>query len=299
MNRPPASILILLAIVGSTLSVAAEHVARPEPRGRGHAGSTVLVFAAASLQTALDALVVPLQKVTGVQVRVSYAASSALARQIESGAPAGLFISADLDWMAYLAGKQLIRADSRVNLLGNRLVLIAPSAEPVTLKIAPGFGLAAALGRDRLALADPAAVPAGKYARAALTSLGVWDAVAGRIAAAENARAALRLVSRREAPLGIVYHTDAVADAGVRIVDTFPESTHPAIVYPAALTSVAAPAAAKVLDYLKSSEARAVFVAQGFKDLGSRFTPEWKLEFPLANSSFHLARKRLPRSLTP
>ena len=158
----------------------------------------------------------------------------------------------------------MIRADSRVNLLGNRLVLIAPTAQPVTLKIAPGFGLAAALGRDRLALADPAAVPAGKYARAALTSLGVWDAVAGKIAAAENVRAALLLVSRREAPLGIVYHTDAFVDSGVRIVDTFPASSHPPIVYPAALTSVSSPAAVKVLDYLKSNEARAVFVAQGF-----------------------------------
>jgi molybdate transport system substrate-binding protein len=200
-------------------------------------------------------------------VRVSYAASSALARQIENGAPADLFISADLEWMDHLAGRQLIRADSRVNLLGNRLVLIAPAGQPVTMKIAPGFGLAAALGRDRLALADPAAVPAGKYARAALTSLGVWDAVAGRIAAAENVRAALRLVSRREAPLGIVYYSDAVADTGVRIVDTFPESAHPAIVYPAALTSTASPAAAKVLEYLQSNEARAVFAAQGFKDI--------------------------------
>jgi molybdate transport system substrate-binding protein len=200
-------------------------------------------------------------------VRVSYAASSALARQIENGAPADLFISADLEWMDHLARRQFVRADSRVNLLGNRLVLIAPAGQPVTMKIAPGFGLAAALGRDRLALADPAAVPAGKYARAALTSLGVWDAVAGRIAAAENVRAALRLVSRREAPLGIVYYSDAVADTGVRIVDTFPESAHPAIVYPAALTSTASPAAAKVLEYLQSNEARAVFAAQGFKDI--------------------------------
>ena len=236
----------------------------PEPvEGRGR-DNGVLIFAAASLQTALDALIAPLERLTGAQVRVSYAASSALARQIENGAPADLFISADLDWMDYLAGKQLIRADSRVNLLGNRLVLIAPTTQSVTLKIAPGFGRAAALGRDRLALADPAAVPAGKYARAALTSLGVWNAVANKIAAAENVRAALLLVSRREAPLGIVYHTDAIADPGVRIGDTFPATTHPAIVYPAALMSGASPAAAKVLDYLKSNDARAVFVAQGF-----------------------------------
>ena len=141
--------------------------------------------------------------------------------------------------MDYLADRRLIRPDSRVNLLGNRLVLVAPRAAPVTLRIAQDFALAAALGRDRLALADPAAVPAGKYARAALTNLGVWDRVATKVAAAENVRAALLLVSRGEAPLGIVYRTDALADAGVVIVDTFPESTHPAIVYPAALTSAA------------------------------------------------------------
>ena len=212
---------------------------------------------------------------TGANVRVSYAASSALARQIENGAPADLFISADIDWMYYLTARGLVRAASRVNLLGNSLVLVSPAAEPVTLKIAPQFGLAAALGANRLALANPDVVPAGKYARAALTNLGVWESVAGKIAAAENARAALLLVSRREAPLGIVYYTDALADKGVRIVDTFPASTHHPIVYPAALTSTAGPLAAKVLEYLQSTEAGKVFVAHGFKALesvrGSRF----------------------------
>lgn len=245
----------LLLCAAANLSVAAR-ATRP--------ANDVLVFAAASLQTALDDLVEPAQRATGVRMRVSYAASSALARQIENGAPAGLFISADLDWMDYLADRRLIRTDSRVNLLGNRLVLVAPRVQPVTLKIGPGFALAAALGRDRLALADPAAVPAGKYARAALTSLGVWDAVAGKIAAAENVRAALLLVSRGEAPLGIVYHTDAVADASVVIVDTFPESTHPPITYPAALTSVASAAASSVLGFLKTDAARVVFDKQGF-----------------------------------
>jgi len=258
-----------LRTVALVAIIATAYVARPGSQGRE--GPGILVFAAASLQTALDAIVVPFQKSTGIRVRVSYAASSALARQIDNGAPADLFISADLDWMDYLAGKKLIRAESRVNLLGNRLVLIAPAAQPVALKIAPGFALAAALGRDRLALADPAVVPAGKYARAALTSLGVWDAVAGRIAAAENVRAALLLVSRREAPLGIVYHTDALIDPGVRIVDTFPASSHPPIVYPAALMPNASPAAANLLEYLKSNEARTVFAAQGFKDLPRSF----------------------------
>jgi molybdate transport system substrate-binding protein len=253
--RPTRTFRVLLVCAAAALSVAAQS---PRP------ANDVLVFAAASLQTALDELVEPARRATGVRMRVSYAGSSALARQIESGAPADLFISADLDWMAYLAARQLIRADSRVNLLGNRLVLVAPRAEPVTLKIAPRFALAAALGRSRLALADPAAVPAGKYARAALTSLGVWDEVAGKIAAAENVRAALLLVSRGEAPLGVVYHTDAVADPGVLIVDTFPESTHPPIIYPAALTSVASPAGSRVLEFLRTDAARAVFARQGF-----------------------------------
>ncbi len=253
MSRFKSIFVILLA--GFTATTAAQSVTPADD---------VLVFAAASLQTALDELVEPVQRATGVRMRVSYAASSALARQIESGAPSQIFISADLEWMDYLAGRRLIRTESRVNLLGNRLVLIAPRAQPSTLKIAPGFPLAAALGRNRLALADPAAVPAGKYARAALTSLGVWDAVATRIAAAENVRAALLLVSRGEAPLGIVYYTDAVADAGVVIVDTFPETTHPPIIYPAALTTAASPAATKVLEFLKTDAARAVFAKQGF-----------------------------------
>lgn len=224
----------------------------------------VLVFAAASLQTALDELVGPVQRVTGARLRVSYAASSALARQIESGAPAHLLISADLEWMTYLADRNLVRAQSRVNLLGNRLVLIAPRAKPATLKIAPGFALPAALGRERLAMANPVSVPAGKYARAALIALGVWDSVAGKIAAAENVRGALLLVSRGEAPLGIVYRTDAHADPGVVIVDTFAEGTHPPIVYPAALTQESSPAAARVLEFLKTDAARAVFEKHGF-----------------------------------
>jgi molybdate transport system substrate-binding protein len=234
------------------------------------AGDDVLVFAAASLQTALDDLAAPVQKATGVRMRMSYAASSALARQIESGAPAGVFISADLDWMNYLADRKLVRAESRVNLLGNQLVLVATKGHAVSLTIGPGFGLAQALGRERLALADPAAVPAGKYAREALTTLGVWDGVAKKIAATENVRAALLLVSRGEAPLGIVYRTDAMADPGVVVVDTFPASSHAPIVYPAALTTTASAAAGRVLDYLKTPAARAVFGKHGFTTPGPK-----------------------------
>jgi len=250
-------------VVVSILAMAAAH---PHP-GSGRSQPPrrdVLIFAASSLQTALDELAEPIRRATGTGIKVSYASSSALARQIVERAPADLFISADLDWMNYVAERQLIRAESRVDLLGNRLVLIAPRDRLVKLTIGTGFPLAKALGSGRLALADPASVPAGKYARAALRSLGVWDSVAGRIAAAENVRAALLLVSRGEAPLGVVYYTDATPDTGVSIIDTFPLSTHPAIIYPAALLSASVPEAARVLDFLKSEAAWTAFAKQGF-----------------------------------
>jgi molybdate transport system substrate-binding protein len=224
----------------------------------------VLVFAAASLQTALDELSAPIQKATGARIRISYAASSTLARQIENGAPAQIFIAADLDWMDYVATRNLIRKETRVNLMGNQLVLIAPSNSGSTLKISQGFGLAQALGRERLAMADPVAAPAGKYGREALTKLGVWNSVSTKIAQAENVRAALLLVSRGEAPFGIVYRTDALIDRGVKVLDTFPESTHAPIVYPAALTSISTAEGAKVLEFLKSAAARAAFEKAGF-----------------------------------
>lgn len=225
---------------------------------------TVLIFAAASLQTAIDELTPAIAQATGASVKTSYAASSALAKQIENGAPADIFVSADLDWMDYVAARTLIRPESRVNLLGNDLVLISPAGRKVALTIGPNFGLAAALGADRLAVADPAAVPAGKYAKEALTSLGVWDSVAGKLAPAENVRAALLLVSRGETPLGIVYRTDALVDKGVAIVGQFPASSHAPIVYPAALTSTSAPDAAKVLAFLRGAAAKTVFERMGF-----------------------------------
>jgi molybdate transport system substrate-binding protein len=224
----------------------------------------VLIFAAASMQTALDEIAPALEKATDLHPKFSYAASSTLAKQIERGAPAEIFISADLDWMDYVETRNLIKKDSRVNFVGNTLVLIAPARQPVSLKIAPGFPLASRLGSSRLAVADPASVPAGKYAKAALTALGVWDSVSSKLAPAENVRAALVLVERGESPLGIVYRTDAVADSGVIVVDTFPASTHPPIVYPVALTSTATPNASRVLEYLDGSAARAVFARQGF-----------------------------------
>jgi molybdate transport system substrate-binding protein len=226
----------------------------------------LLVFAAASLKTALDELLPALTQAAGKPVRASYAASSALARQIEAGAPADIFISADEDWMNYVAERHLIDQRSRVLLLGNRLVLIAPAGQQPTLRIAPGFPLAAALGDGRLAVADPAAVPAGKYARAALTALGVWAQVERRLAPAENVRAALRLVSTEEAPLGIVYGSDAVADKGVVVVDSFPASSHPPIHYPAAVLATAkGDAPRRALAALQTPSARAVFERNGFR----------------------------------
>ena len=227
----------------------------------------LVVFAAASLKNALDDADMLYRQSGGAGTRESYAASSTLAKQIEAGAPADIFISADLDWMDYLAQRKLIRPATRFNLAGNTLVLIAPKDSKSDIRIAPRFALAAALGADgRLAIADPDAVPAGKYAKAALTSLGVWDAVAGRLAPAENVRATLLLVARGETPFGIVYRTDAAVEPGVRVVDTFPAGSYPTIVYPAAIVeSSRNPAAAAYLAFLRSPGARAAFAAKGFQ----------------------------------
>ncbi len=225
----------------------------------------VTVFAAASLTNALQDVAKDYEASGGGKVKFSFAASSLLARQIEAGADADVFFSADTEWMDYLAARKLIRTGTRRDALSNRLVLIAPAGSTVALSIAPGFAIAAALGDSRLALADPDTVPAGKYAKAALTKLGVWDAVANKIARAENVRAALAYVARGEASLGIVYETDAKAEAKVRTVDTFPADTHPAIVYPVALTASANGSDAEAfLAYILSAKAAAVFKRHGF-----------------------------------
>lgn len=224
------------------------------------------VLAASSLRGPLDAVATAFTKAGGPPVRISFAASSALARQVEAGAPADVFVSADLDWMDHLDKRGLIAAGTRANLLANELVLIAPRQGAVQLRIAPGFPIAQALGGGRIALANPASVPAGKYAKAAFTALGVWPSIEGRVAGAENVRAALALVSRGEAPLGVVYRTDAMADAGVRVVDAFPAGTHPPIVYPAAAVKGGQVAEAKrFLDHLRSPAARTAWERAGFR----------------------------------
>jgi molybdate transport system substrate-binding protein len=231
-------------------------------------GRDVLVFAAASLKNALDDNAAQWQRETGKKVVTSYAASNTLIKQIEQGAPADIFISADLDWMDYGQQKNLIKPDTRVNLLGNRIVLVAPKDSTVSVNIQPGFDLAALLNGGRLAMGNVDAVPAGKYGKAALEKLGAWDGVKDKIAQAESVRAALLLVSRGEAPLGIVYQTDAASDPSVKVVGTFPESSHPPIIYPIALTKDSTnPDAKAFLNYLRSAAARPAFERQGFSVL--------------------------------
>lgn len=228
----------------------------------------VTVFAAASLTDALNRIGTAWQQKTGHTAAISFAASSVLARQIENSQGADMFISADTEWMDYLDKRGLILSGTRDNLLGGHLVLIAPADSKASLTIAPHFDLAGALHGGRLAVADPESVPAGKYAKAALIRLGVWSTVADRLAPAENVRAALAFVARGEAPLGIVYATDAIAEPRARVVATFPDNTHPPIVYPVALTKDAKPLARDFLGYIEGPDARGVFEKAGFIVLG-------------------------------
>ena len=234
------------------------------------AQESVTVFAAASLKNALEEVAKPFTAATGIRVRYSFAASSALARQIEQGAPADLFASADVEWMDFLAGRNLVREPTRIDLLGNKLVVIALADNPLSELALTPKAIQDAVGRGRIAVGEVASVPAGRYAKAALEKLGLWGEVQPRLAQVENVRGALLLVSRGEAPLGIVYETDAKADPKVKVVATFPESSHPPIVYPFAATAKAGgEGALRFLDFLRGSEARRAFEAQGFTLLGS------------------------------
>jgi len=225
----------------------------------------ILVFNAASLTDVVEDLGKGFTRRSHVSVKSAPAASSALAKQIEAGAAADVFFSADLEWMDYLDQRKLLRPGSRHDVVRNRLVLIAPADSKVSVKIAPGFDLVKVLGDGKLATGDPDSVPVGKYAHAALEKLGAWSSVSGRIVRAENVRSALAFVARGEAPLGIVYRTDALAEKRVRIVDVFPEDSHPPIVYPIALTTRAGPAAQKFLDFVSSDAAQPIFRKYGFQ----------------------------------
>lgn len=229
--------------------------------------SGITVFAAASLTNVLGELGEAFSRQDGMPVRFSFAASSTLARQIENGAAADIFISADAQWMDYLQQRNLIRRQTRRDVAGNRLVLIAPADSRIELKIAPRFGLLAALGGGRLATGDPDSVPAGRYAREALSALGLWKDLEGRLIRADSVRSALAFVDRGEAPLGIVYATDAAIDKKVRTVDVFADELHQPIVYPAALTTAAKSGAGRFLDFIRGPNGQAALQAYGFVPL--------------------------------
>ena len=234
---------------------------------------TITVFAAASMKNALDEIDAAYTAKTGVKFSVSYAASSVLARQIEQGAPADVFVSADTDWMDYATSKKTINESSRVNLLGNSIVLIAPKDSAINnVTISQGFDLAKLAGDGRIATGDVKSVPAGKYAKAALEKLGAWQAAEPKFAMAESVRAALTLVARGEANLGIVYSTDAKVEPGVKIVGTFPADSHPAIIYPVAATITAKGETNDYLAFLRTSTAKTILEKYGFKFLISPTT---------------------------
>jgi molybdate transport system substrate-binding protein len=235
----------------------------------GHAQDrSITVFAAASLKNALDDANAAFGKATAIKVVTSYAATSTLVKQIEAGAPADVFISADIRWMDYAAEKKLIAPDTRVNLLGNRLVLIAPRDSKLeNVAIGRGFDIARLAGDGRIAVANVISVPAGRYAKAALESLGAWAAAEKKLAQAENVRAALAFVARGETPLGIVYSTDAKAEPGVKVIGVFPDGSHPPVTYPLAATLTAKPEAARYLDFLRRSAAKLIFETHGFSFL--------------------------------
>ena len=229
----------------------------------------ITVFAAASLKNALDDTNAAFTKATGVKVTASYAASSALAKQIEQSAPADVFISADLQWMDYVGERKLIKPDTRVNLLGNKLVLIAPADSKIAnVTIGQGFDIAKLAGSGRIAVADVNAVPAGRYAKAALEKLGAWAAAEPKLAQAKNVRATLAFVARDETPIGIVYETDAKVEPRVKVIGAFPDNSYPPVTYPvAATTTTTKQSVSQYLHFLRSPAAKAIFEKYGFSFL--------------------------------
>jgi molybdate transport system substrate-binding protein len=249
----------ILAAIAATIAIAAA------PCAAQAQDKSITVFAAASMKNALDDIDAAYTKQSGVKVVASYDASSALMKQIEGGAPADVFVSADLKWMDYGSQKKLVKDNTRDNLLGNELVLIAPKDSKIDkVTIAPGFDLAKLAGDGRIATGDVKAVPVGIYAQAALEKLGVWSAVEPKMAMTANVRAALVLVARGEAPLGIVYSTDAKVEPGVKIVGVFPESSHDPIIYPVAATVNAKPDAMPYLAFLRTAAAKTILESYGF-----------------------------------
>jgi molybdate transport system substrate-binding protein len=260
MNRLAGILSALFVLAGAAMPASAED-------------KTITVFAAASMKNALDDIDAVYTARTGIKITVSYGPSSGLAKQIEQGAPADVFISADTDWMDYAISKKNINEASRMNLLGNSIVLIAPKDSRIeNVDIGAGFDLAKLAGDGRIATGDVKSVPAGKYAKTALEKLGAWPAAEPKFAMADNVRAALTLVARNEAALGIVYSTDAKIEPGVKVVGSFPADSHPAIVYPFAATTTAKGETSDYLSFLRSPAARNIFEKYGFKFLLSPTT---------------------------
>ncbi len=251
-------------VLGWAVALPAGWAAIPEWSRADAAPSRLLVFGAASLSDSLREIGRAFARQTGRRVVFSFASSSTLARQIEAGAAAGVFVSADTKWMDELQSRHLIEEGTRRDIAHNRLALIAPADSRVELKIGPNFPLAMALGAGRLAIGEPSSVPAGIYGRAALMSLGVWASVADRLLPAEDVRAALAYVARGEAPLGIVYQTDALIEHRVRVVGLFPADSHPVITYPAAAIAGSSPDAKRFVEFLSGPIARAIFHNYGF-----------------------------------
>ena len=260
-RRRAAAALFLAALL--IVTIGAPGAARAEP--------PVTLFAAASTIEAMTAVARAYEAGGGARVRTVFAASSTLARQIAQGAPADLYLSANTAWMDELDGRGALEPGSRIDLLGNTLVLIASKRRPVTLDIAPGFALAGALADRRLAIGDPAHVPAGIYAKAALVKLGVWPEVSARVAYLGDVRAALAMVDRGEAAAGIVYASDVRNAARIRVVGRFPTASHPAIVYPlAVIAGRGRPEVLAFYEFLQTLQARSLFESQGFSAPGGQ-----------------------------
>jgi molybdate transport system substrate-binding protein len=253
--------VVIFGVVALVL-VVSQCLQQASPIAAHSQDKTITVFAAASLKNALDDVDTAFTKQSGIKVVVSYGASSALAKQIEQGAPADVFASADLQWMDYGVQKKV---DTRVNLLGNKLVLIAAKDAKVDhLTIGPDFDLATLAGNGRVATGDVREVPVGLYAKGALERLGAWAAVEPKMAMAGNVRLALSMVARGETPLGIVYETDAKIEPAVKVIGVFPDNTDDPIIYPVALTPNAKSDAVQYLSFLRTQTAKSVFEKYGF-----------------------------------
>lgn len=267
-QRLTALLLIGVAVTGTPSPTgAASSAGAASATSAAPEAEALLVFAAVSMSDALNEVAAQYTAQAGQRIKLSFAASSTLARQIEAGARADVFVSADIEWMDYLAARELLDTATRRDIVGNRLVLVAPSDSEVQVTLGPGVRLGAILGSGRLVTGDPDSVPVGRYARSALESLGVWNEVAPRLVRAENVRAALAFVARGEAALGIVYETDALVEKKVRIVAVFPDGTHAPITYPAAATAVARPNAKPFVEFLSGPVAQATFRKHGFRPI--------------------------------